>query len=800
MKTRYISIFVLFLSGTLAFTSCLKDLDTIPLDENVITSATFYNDPASYEMVLAKLYGGLALTGQVGPDGDQDVLGVDEGASNYIRAFWYMQDITTEMALWVWNDPGIPEMQTNTWTPSNEVNLGMYSRIYYQITLANELIRESTPEKLNERGFSENIKSEIALYQAEARLLRALSYYHALDLYGSVPFVTEEDPVGAFLPEQISKADLFNYIEAELLDLENILMEPLTNVYGRIDRAAAWMLLAIATDYKQQYPEYKSDIDPSESTRQIIEEASLLGYNQLRERHMNDYRELYSRVELQIEGNTAAEAKPTNERWEAINNGEPDPGIKVLAFNLGRYMIISSSRPGTLPANLQGVWNVFRIPPWSGNYQSNINLQQIYWSCGPTGLTECHEPYIDWIEDLAISGREIAARVYGTDGWVSHTTGNIWGHAAPIGGMSWGLYPMGSAWHCHHLWEQYSFNQDKEYLREVAYPLLKDAAIFYLQNLRNYENSLVFAPSVSAEHGVYNNEGTLTGVSSSAALGDIKQDDILFNLPAPSQDAQMIWDLFTNTLEAGKILDTDAEFLVTLREKRDSLPSLQVGRYGQLKEWDWDIVDTNNRHRHISHLYAVSPGRQINPLTDIDLAQAAKIALNMRRDGRFLNDDPASGGNWSIAHRMWAWVRLLDGERANDILDLMLTEQGFENLLTYQHDAYHWERRDLDNVGDSLYLHFQLDGSASVPGLLAEMLLQSHHGGIHLLPALPKELQTGSVKGLHARGGYTVNLDWAYGKLTSATIVSQDESIPEILLSGTKVDHEKDKRIRLVFP
>ncbi len=244
MKTRYISIFVLFLSGTLAFTSCLKDLDTIPLDKNVITSATFYNDPASYEMVLAKLYGGLALTGQVGPDGDQDILGVDEGASNYIRALWYMQDITTEMALWVWNDPGIPEMQTNTWTPSNEVNLGMYSRIYHQITLANELIRESTPEKLKDRGFSENIKSNIALFRAEARLLRALSYYHALDLYGSVPFVTEADPVGAFLPEQISKADLFDFIEAELLELENILMEPLANVYGRIDRAAAWMLLA----------------------------------------------------------------------------------------------------------------------------------------------------------------------------------------------------------------------------------------------------------------------------------------------------------------------------------------------------------------------------------------------------------------------------------------------------------------------------------------------------------------------------------------------------------------------------
>ena len=244
MKTRYILSLSLLMGSVMLFTSCLKDLDTVPLDENVITSATFYNDPANYEMVLAKLYGGLSLTGQVGPDGDQDVLGVDEGASNYIRAFWYMQDLTTEMALWVWNDPGIPELQTNNWTPSNEVNLGMYSRIYYQITLANEFIRETTPAKLAERGFSETIRTEIALYRAEARLLRALSYYHALDFYGSVPFVTENDPIGAFLPPQISKTDLFDYVESELLELEDLLLQPLANVYGRIDRASAWMILA----------------------------------------------------------------------------------------------------------------------------------------------------------------------------------------------------------------------------------------------------------------------------------------------------------------------------------------------------------------------------------------------------------------------------------------------------------------------------------------------------------------------------------------------------------------------------
>lgn len=244
MNTQKIFPIALILSMVLIISSCLKDLDTVPLDETVITSATFYDDLQAYESVLAKLYGGLSLTGQVGPDGDQDIMGIDEGASNYIRAFWYMQDMTTEMALWTWNDPGIFELQTNIWTPSNEVNHGMYSRIFYQITLANELIRESTPEKLSERGFSGNDLPEIALMRTEARLLRALSYYHALDLYGSVPFVTENDPVGAFLPQQISRSDLFDYIESELLAIEEELAMPKSNVYGRIDRASAWILLA----------------------------------------------------------------------------------------------------------------------------------------------------------------------------------------------------------------------------------------------------------------------------------------------------------------------------------------------------------------------------------------------------------------------------------------------------------------------------------------------------------------------------------------------------------------------------
>lgn len=242
---RYIKKWTLGLGMILVgFSSCVKDLDTIPLDKNTITSATFYNNPDSYKQVLAKIYGGLSLTGQVGPDGDQDVLGIDEGASNYVRAYWYMQDMTTEMALWIWSDAGIPELQTNTWTSANEISLGMYYRIFYQITLANELIRETSDDKLTSRGVSESAKKNIKGYQAEARLLRALSYYHALELYGSVPFVTEKDNVGAFLPEQISKADLFSYIESELKELESLLPAPGQNVYGRIDVASAWMILA----------------------------------------------------------------------------------------------------------------------------------------------------------------------------------------------------------------------------------------------------------------------------------------------------------------------------------------------------------------------------------------------------------------------------------------------------------------------------------------------------------------------------------------------------------------------------
>lgn len=549
------------------------------------------------------------------------------------------------------------------------------------------------------------------------------------------------------------------------------------------------IFMTIATDYELKFPAYRNEVDPAQVTQTIIDSATQMGYDLLKRRHIADYRQLYTRVALSVKGNSQAEAMPTNIRWENYKKGESDAGLKVLAFNLGRYMIISSSRPGTLPANLQGVWNIFMNAPWAGNYQSNINIQQIYWSCGPTGLLECQFPYIEWIEDLVHAGRLVAERAYGTRGWVSHATGNIWGHAAPAGSLSWALYPVGSAWHCQHVWEQFAFSRDTAYLKQIAYPILREACIFYLSNLSEYEGHLILTPSVSAEHGaIRTSEGLLASSSSSGK-------DILYSMPGPSQDAQMIWDLFTNTMEASEILTEDKSFYTLLKSKRDSLYPLEIGKFGQLQEWAWDIDNPECRHRHISHLYAVCPGRQIDPLRDFELTLAAKKALDMRKEGRFLDADIASGGNWSIAHRMWCWVRLLEPERANRIFTRLLTEQGFENLLTFQHHEYHWEHPELHHQAGSdhtWYSHFQLDGSASVPGLMAEMLLQSHTGVIHLLPALPREFNSGKVSGLRARGNHTVDMEWKDGKLLKASIGGgKFASAPEFYLQGRKMTKEE---------
>jgi alpha-L-fucosidase 2 len=445
-----------------------------------------------------------------------------------------------------------------------------------------------------------------------------------------------------------------------------------------------------------------------------------------------------------------------------------------------------------LPANLQGVWNAFKIAPWAGNYQSNINLQEIYWSCGPTALTECQEAYIDWIENLSIPGKEVARRVYGSDGWVSHTTGNIWGHAAPIGGHPWGMFPMGAAWHCQHLWDQFEFTLDTSYLKKRAYPLMKGASVFWLQNLIPFNGYFITAPSVSAEHGAL-----MTKEGLNVAFHDSVSNKYNYSLAGNYQDIELLWDLFTNTARAAEICG-EVNFADSLIEARKKLLPLKKGKYGQLQEWSMDIDNPECHHRHIAHLYAVCPGHEINPVITPDLAEAAKKSLDMRGDGRFPEQELVSGGNWARAHRMWCWARLFDGNRANKIMTELLTEQGFENGLTFQHIGYHWGRQDFYSEGD-LYCHFQLDASASLPGCIAEMLMQSHMNEIYLFPALPDEFTTGKVTGLKARGGYTVNMEWEKGELIKAEIIAEKNSpVPSIRYKNSLVDLNNFKKIRFI--
>jgi len=553
------------------------------------------------------------------------------------------------------------------------------------------------------------------------------------------------------------------------------------------DADSAELYLTVATNYEMKYPDYIGS-EPEEITNVIINKIGDNSFESLKMRHVNDYKALFDRVKFSLEGNCEVEKLPTNERFQRLRSGGSDPGYKTLAFNLGRYMIISSSRPHTLPANLQGVWNAFNVAPWAGNYQSNINLQEIYWSCGPTDLAECQQAYIDWIDNLSISGKEIARRIYGTDGWVSHTTGNIWGHAAPIGSHPWGMYPMGAAWHCQHIWDQFAFNQDTQYLKQQAYPLLKDASVFWLENLIKINGSYITAPTVSAEHGAL-----MTDKGLNPAFHDSISDKYHYSIPGVYQDIEMIWDLFTNTSSAARILG-DNSFADSLLKICHDLTPLKIGKYGQLQEWFEDIDDPECHHRHIAHLYAVCPGKQISPLKTPGLAAAAKKSLDMRGDVRFPEQELASGGNWARAHRMWCWTRLLEGNRANKILTEMLTEQGFENGLTFQHADYGWERKDF-YMDQGLFCHFQLDGSASVPGCIAEMLVQSHLDEIFLLPALPDELKTGKISGLKARGGYTVNLEWKDGELTRADIFAEKGRLLPIVRHKNEILDLKSSKI-----